>query len=83
MKAQLSPDIFDNYFVLYWCVVLFISLNRLYKSVYWIQQADGNADVTDGSFTEALSSDAAKQSSDRTGKTFDIKINFPHTVLVN
>ena len=44
---------------------------------------DGDAEMKDGSFIEAPASRAEKQSSDGKGKTFDTKVAFPHTVLIN
>lgn len=38
------------------------------------QQADGDADMKDGSFTEILTSGAKKKASEGTGESFDIKL---------
>lgn len=41
------------------------------------QQADGDAEMKDGSFTEALTSGTERHSSDSTGKTFNFLSSCP------
>lgn len=59
----LFPDI-ALYFFLYTCYFIY----------HCLQQADGDAEIKDGSFTEILASGAEKQSLNGTGKTSDIKL---------
>lgn len=55
-----------------------------YFICHCIQQADGDAEIKDGSFTEILASGAEKQSLNGTGKTSpDTKLIYPFSTLSN
>lgn len=54
-----------------------------YFIYHCIQQADGDAEIKDGSFTEILASGTEKQSLNGTGKTSDIKLIYPFNSLSN